>query len=316
MAGFFGLFDYSKPGPGVFKNGPQKKRFFLFWELYARKFFRLCVANMLYILVSVPVVTGGMAEAALTYVTRNYVREKHVFLPDDFFATIKKNWKQALGMQVIDIVATAVIAIGLWFYGYPVFSADSGDGSIVSTVLFAVMILVALTWRMMRYYVYLQMITFRMTLKQILKNSLKFVLIGLKENVIISVILFALYAVLGLSAYLFFPLSAVIVGALFVLFIPAFRSFLIQFMIFPTIKTVIIDPYYAEHPDEDIEARRDLNIETGEEEPTEDVIFEDRSESESPSSGVNIPKQYSADEMRRAKRLTKADADLDDDGTI
>ena len=30
MAGFFGLFDYSKPGPGVHKNGPKKKSFVVF----------------------------------------------------------------------------------------------------------------------------------------------------------------------------------------------------------------------------------------------------------------------------------------------
>lgn len=315
MAGLFGFFDYTKAGPGVSKNEPKKKRFFQFWELYIRKFFRLCIADLLYLLVSLPVVTGGMAEAGLTYVTRNYVREKHVFLPDDFFGTIKKNWKQALGMQIIDMVATAVFAIALWFYGYPVFSADSGDGSILSTILFALMIMITVTWRVMRYYVYLQMITFRMTLKQIIKNSLKFVLISLKENFIISAILLAIYAFLAVVAYLFHPLSTVIVIVLFLLFMPAFRSFLIQFMIFPVIKRVIIDPYYEEHPGEDIEARRDLNIETNEaEEKTDDVIFEDRADSETPTETV-IPKQYSAEEMRRAKRYTRQ-PDADDDGTI
>lgn len=314
MAGLFGFFDYTKSGPGVSKNGPQKKRFFEFWELYFRKFFRLCIADLLYLLVSIPVVTGGMAEVGLTYVTRNYVREKHAFLPDDFFGTIKKNWKQALGMQLLDIVVTAVMAIALWFYGYPIFSAET-EGSMMSTILFALMIMIVVTWRVMRYYVYLQMITFRMTLKQILKNSLKFVLISLKENFIISVVLLAIYAFLALVAYLFYPLSTAIVSVVFLLFVPAFRSFLIQFMIFPVIKRVIIDPYYEEHPDEDIEARRDLNIETNEtEDKTDDVIFEDRSEEEYTPSETVIPKQYSADEMRRAKRYTRDDAD--DDGTI
>jgi hypothetical protein len=124
----------------------------------------------------------------------------------------------------------------------------------------------------------------------------------------------AIYLFLALVAYLFYPLSTAIVLVLFLLLVPAFRSFLIQFMIFPVIKRVIIDPYYEEHPDEDIEARRDLNIETKEdEEKTDEVIFEDRADSETPSETV-IPKQYSADEMRRAKRYTRDDAD--DDGTI
>ena len=69
MAGFFGLFDYNKPGPGVDKNAPKKKGFVRFFEIYFRKFWRLATANLLYILVSIPIVTGGLADAGLTYIT-------------------------------------------------------------------------------------------------------------------------------------------------------------------------------------------------------------------------------------------------------
>lgn len=315
MAGFFGLFDYSKPGPGVSKNEPEKKRFFVFWELYARKFFRLVIANLLYVLVSLPVITGGLAEAGLTFVTRNYVREKNVFLPEDFFSTIKKNWKQALGMQIIDIVALIFIGVALWFYGAPLFTEEGGG--FISMLLFAVMLLITFTWRVMRYFVYMQMITFRMTLKQIIKNSLKFVVIAIKQNLLISLILLLVYAVLGLIGFVLYPLSLAIVLIIWVLFIPAFRSFLIQFMIFPVIKKTIIDPYYAEHPDEDVQARRDLNIETGEQTVEEETIFEDRGRTETAVAEESvIPKQYTADEMRRGKRFTKQESYSDDDGTI
>ena len=71
MAGFFGLFDYSKPGKGVDKNGPQKKRFFHFFELYFRKFWKLITLNMLYVLFCIPIVTIGPATAAMTYILKN-----------------------------------------------------------------------------------------------------------------------------------------------------------------------------------------------------------------------------------------------------
>ena len=32
MAGLFGMFDQSRPGPGVSKDEPQKKAFFKFFE--------------------------------------------------------------------------------------------------------------------------------------------------------------------------------------------------------------------------------------------------------------------------------------------
>ena len=47
-------FNYAKPGPGVDKNAPKKKGFFLYFEIFRRKFFKLLQANMLYFLCSLP----------------------------------------------------------------------------------------------------------------------------------------------------------------------------------------------------------------------------------------------------------------------
>jgi len=48
---------------------------------------------------------------------------------------------------------------------------------------------------------------------------------------------------------------------------PGFNALLIQFCTFPSIKKFIIDPYYAEHPDEDIEKRKRLGLEVEENKP-------------------------------------------------
>ena len=37
MAGLFGMFTYEKPGPGVDKNAPKKKKFFVFMEIFGAK---------------------------------------------------------------------------------------------------------------------------------------------------------------------------------------------------------------------------------------------------------------------------------------
>ena len=70
---------------------------------------------------------------------------------------------------------------------------------------------------------------------------------------------------------------------LYILLFPSFRFLLVQFCTFPSIKKCIIDPYYRDHPDEDLDKRRDLGIEVeekkpekaedGEEEP--ENVFED-----------------------------------------
>jgi len=60
----------------------------------------------------------------------------------------------------------------------------------------------------------------------------------------------------------------------FILLYPAFNALLVQFCIFPSIKKFIIDPYYAEHPNEDIEKRRRLGLEI-ESEVKAESVFED-----------------------------------------
>lgn len=49
-----GLFpNYAKPGPGVEKDAPKKKGFFLFWDIVFRKFSKLFAANAMYSLCSI-----------------------------------------------------------------------------------------------------------------------------------------------------------------------------------------------------------------------------------------------------------------------
>ncbi|MBO5060134.1 MAG: hypothetical protein J6C82_04400 [Clostridia bacterium] len=49
------FFNYDKPGKGVDKDAPKKKGFFLFFELLWRKLGKLFQVNMLYFLVSLPI---------------------------------------------------------------------------------------------------------------------------------------------------------------------------------------------------------------------------------------------------------------------
>jgi len=55
MAGLFGfLGGGAKEGKGVDKDAPQKRRFFIFFDVLIRKFFKIMRANMLYVLFSLP----------------------------------------------------------------------------------------------------------------------------------------------------------------------------------------------------------------------------------------------------------------------
>ncbi len=321
MAGFFGLFNYDKEGPGVEKNAPKKRAPIVFLEIYGRKFWNLFYANLLFLLTNVLVVTRGLADVGLCKITRNFAREKHAFVREDFFETIRKNWRQALPIGIINLLVTSLLIFnaGYYFFGlfpgvWGVFGMDTTGlqamtPGILDYVVIGVTVFGYMTFTWMKYYIPMLVVTFKYSIKDIYRNSFKFAIVGLKQNLLISVILIALYA---LVATLFFTFGSWQIGILVILiaslFLPVFRSLLIQFTIFPLVQKLIIDPYYKEHPDADKQLRRDLNLEVEETAAEKaQVVFDDTRPLEREE--TTVPRQYSEDELRR---FNAAAADEDD----
>lgn len=350
MAGLFGLFNYEKEGPGVAKNAPKKRAFFAFMDIFSRKFWKLAIAGLLYTAVSLPVVTRGWAAAGLTRITRSFSREKHAFIKEDFFETIKKNRKSSLLIGLINLIVTGVLLYNIVIFLPNVFPhimvlfnwsetqiAAIPELSTFETILLAASLLLYITFTWMKYYIPFLLITFKLSIKQIYKNAFLFAAGNVKVNLLISVILAAIYAVLG-AAVLFTAntptnyLVATVVLALGVSIIPGFRSLLIQYSIFPAIKKTIIDPYYEQNPDADKQARYDLNLEVAEtpaattaegdavpptnEEEDDAPIFTDTLPVKEEAPKKALPKQYNEKELRHFNRQVRSRTDDDDDDTI
>ena len=261
MAGFFGLFNYEKEGPGISKNAPKKKTFIVFFETFFRNFWKFITVNLVYSAISLPVVTNGFAAVGITHVTRNIARDKHSFGLSDFFETIKKNWKQALAAGILN----TLIYVMLFFDAYFFYFSSKG---IMSSIGVGISLCLLFIFTVMTYYIWTMIITFRFSLKQIYRNSFKFVFINLKMNLLCFFSIILVYAVnvalvvlLAQYAVFVITLELLIYGLTY----PAFRYLLVQFCTFPAIRKYIIDPYYKEHPGEDIERRRDLGLEIEEE---------------------------------------------------
>ena len=142
--------NYQRPGPGVDKNAPQKSRFFYFFELAWRKIWQLIQLNLIYVLFMLPtfvmliwignvvfymfdqqmgfsylpllplclllaltMLLAGPATAGLTYVLRNMVREKGIFLWSDFIDSFKKNWGKSALVGVLDVIAALLFSIAI-----------------------------------------------------------------------------------------------------------------------------------------------------------------------------------------------------------
>ncbi len=278
MAGFFGLFNYEKEGPGIDKNAPKKKTFIVFFETFFRNFWKFITINIVYSIISLPLLTSGLSAVGLTNVARNTARDKHSFGLSDFFETIKKNWKQALLAGIFN----TLIYVFLFFAAYFYFNSDG----LLSTIGLGIVLSALLMFTIMNMYIWTLMITFKFSLKQIYKNSYKFAFINLFKNIFCLICLALVYVVNIAIAVLTFTISGnVFILSVIVLLIihfltyPAFKYLLIQYFIFPIIKKYIIDPYYKEHPDEDIEKRRSLGIEIeGDNEAEEESTFNDETD--------------------------------------
>lgn len=280
MAGLFGFINYEKEGPGIYKDGPKKHAFVVFFETFFRNIWKFIPINLVYCLFCLPVFTNGLANAGITNVTRNTARDKHSFGLPDFFETIKKNAKQAVIVGIINTIVYILTILNGWFY-------FTVGGKYISVVGLGFSFAVLFVFTVMQYYIWTLMITFNYTIKQIYSNSFKFVFINFLKNLIVfftNILLFLInYLILVISGK--FSWGVLFIELLlFILTYPCFNALLVQFCTFPTIKKFIIDPYYQEHPDADLEKRRNLGLDIPEEEKTADsddededngVIFED-----------------------------------------
>lgn len=268
--GFLGFFNYSKAGPGVDKNAPKKKRFFFFWELYFRKFWKLLQLNLLFLLFCLPIVTIGPAIAGMTYVLRQFALEKPVFLFSDFWTAFKSNWKQGVLLSLIQGVVYFLIGVADYYY----FTQAIGQ-SWLRYIPLGVAVLVTAVILFMSFYPYLMAVTVELPIQHIIKNSFIFAFLGAKTNFIT---LFWVLLLVVLQA-LFFPLTLPIIvsiGLSTICFITVYNSY-------PYLQRYIIEP-------QQVNENEDEEDEDEEDEDGDEPIFTDIGSAERPA---EMPKKSS-----------------------
>lgn len=282
MAGMFGLFDYTKEGPGVKKQEKKKKGLFSFFELYFRNFWPLLRIGAVSFFISLPLVTNGFAACGLTHVTRSMAREKHSFGFSDYFEAIQKNWKQALQFGLLNTVVTLLLGFDLYFFYSQVLHAQD---PVIPVICLGVSLFLTVCTVFMKYYLWTMIITFSLPFKVLIKNSFRCVFLNIGRNILIAVTLGILYAVMiVVPVFGDFQVWSLLISLILAIFIfPGFKSFLIQANAFPVIKKYMIDPYYAVHKGEDIEKRLALGLDVPEDEMPKgaEPIFSDQPASSS-----------------------------------
>ena len=187
--------------------------------------------------------TFGLVNVGTAYILRNVAMGDAVFVWQDFWYAIKRNWKQALPFGVIDVIVNAVLIVNIYNM------AVSGQSIFESTMMW-MNIVIFILFFFMRYYIYIQMVTFKLSLFKIVKNSLIFSLLGFKRNIlallgIVLCIAFEILFIFGVGGILL-PLG--VAAPLAILF--ALMAYMKVYAAYFKIKEVMIDPYKAEHPEE------------------------------------------------------------------
>ena len=180
-------------------------------------------------------VTLGWQSVGTTYSLRSIIRGEPAFLFSDYFYAIKKNMKQAFFVGLIDFVIIAVLAFDI----YSFYAMSSG---FMSDIVFCILCGIAIIYLVMRFYIYLMLITFDLKISKLFKNALIFTALGIKRN-LMALLGIVLVDIIALA--MLFMITSVGIILPFVYYF-ALTTFMSAYAAYPVIKQYMIDPYYNE----------------------------------------------------------------------
>lgn len=272
--GFFNRFE--KVGAGIDPDAPEKRSFFKFFELFFRKFSGNIKVNLLYSLTMIPtflpvfviifalgpgffvdaisskadaamlivaffaanlfvsVFGMGPVTAGITYVMRNFAAEEHAWIWSDFKDNVKSNFKQSLVVYIINIVMLTVFVVAILFYMHM-------DGP-VGYLRYFVYIMVVI-FAMMNLYIYPLMVTFKLSIKELYRNSLLFAIGKLPSNLLLLAGVAFVHIGLPMLSVMYggrcFMIFLMILIILEVLMLQSFTAFMVNFGVYSKIKEYI-----------------------------------------------------------------------------
>lgn len=264
-----GLFtpNYNKPGPGIDKNAPEKRRIWQFFEIFWGQLSKLSLLNIMYLIASLPLILGlwlcftidfttasiitlripnqidliGLillvislfvtfpATLGFTYVLRNIQRREHAWLWHDFMKHTRLNyWKGVVnGLVTLVIYFLLINAFGMYRSG--VFNLG-----VVGAYLSVMMVVAILIFTWMQFYVNTMIVTFDLKLGAIYKNAFIFAMGKLPLNLFITIVSIAL--AIGI---MLIPMPFITIVLVFTVLFSLF-GYITVFSVYPTIDKYMI----------------------------------------------------------------------------
>ncbi len=186
--------------------------------------------------------TFGIVNVGTAYILRNIAKGEPVFVFSDFIYAIKRNWKQALPFGFFDALVHCILILNIY--------TNLSNANFLTSMMFWATIIILVLYFFMRCYIYVQMVTFKLSIFKILKNSLIFALAGIKRNLmaLLGALLLIIFEIIFLFTTGGILLPLAIALPLAIMF--STMAYMKVFASYFKIKELIIDPYYRDHPDE------------------------------------------------------------------
>ncbi len=243
---FLPLSDVFQNMMGIFASDggmtPYSMAMYAIEGLQSASYSPTALTYVFYSLGALTIFTFGIVNVGTAYIIRNMVAGEPIFVWTDFWYAVKRNWKQALPFGAIDALICALLV-------YNIYSLITTTSAFFASLMFWSSVVIFILYFFMRYYMYVQMVTFKLTVFKMLKNSLIFALVGFKRNImaLIGCILLIIIEFLLLfgTAGILVPIA---VAAPLAIMFSTFAYMKVYASYFK-IKEIMIDPYYDEHPE-------------------------------------------------------------------
>lgn len=244
MTGYFShtssapLYTVFAPLYGAFVQSPSAYSAAILAELSVQSSVTL-LSTADYVLLGISaltVFTFGPVMVGSSYIMRNIVRQEHVFIFHDFMYAIKRNLKQAILFGIADIAIIFLLAYDIVLYNL------NFSQSMLTAVMFFIMLCIAVLYFFMRMYIYTMMLTFDLSIKKLLKNALFFSVLGIKRNIC------ALLGIAAVTVVTFMLMSIVLPLGIIIpfVFLFAFLVYTTTYCAYPVIHKYMIAPYYKD----------------------------------------------------------------------
>ncbi len=183
--------------------------------------------------------TFGPVNVGTTYIIRNLLKGEPIFMWDDMKYSIKRNLRQGIIYGIFDIVLSGMLLYDVYFF------LVNSSISFMNSMFFYVSLVALVFYFFMRFYIYIMMVTFDLSLFKLFKNAMIFAFLGFKRNIMA---LLGIFVVVSLNFILFIssPVTMALGIALPFVMTLGICTYISAYAAWPKIKQIMIDPYYKE----------------------------------------------------------------------